>query len=111
MISQVLIFALLAGPPQAGNLNQSRQAYSVCLGTLLRSNLDDRTASDLFEARLAQSCKAEEAAFRKASVATAVAMGASRAGAERDASLEIADMLDNMKQRYQDYTETNTEPR
>ncbi|HEV2747862.1 MAG TPA: hypothetical protein VGW34_11260 [Allosphingosinicella sp.] len=111
MILQVLLFALLAGAPPAGNLSQARQAYSGCLGMLLKSNLKERTASDLFEARLAQSCKAEEAAFRKASVAAAVATGASRAGAEQDASLEITDMLDNVKQRYKDYTETDSEPR
>jgi len=111
MISHVLMFVLLAGPAQVNNLNQARQTYSGCLSTLLKTNLKDRIAPDAFETTLAQSCKAEETAFRNASISTDVSMGTSRASAEQNASFEITDMVDNTKQRYKDYIETNTEPR
>ena len=38
MISHVLMFVLLAAPSPT-NLNQARQTYSGCLGTLLKTNL------------------------------------------------------------------------
>lgn len=110
MISHVLVFALLAGPAQVTNLNQARKSYAGCLSTLLKTQLKDRVAPDAFETAIAQSCKTEETAFRSASVTTDVSMGTSRASAEESASFEINDMVDNTKQRYKDYLETNTEP-
>ena len=110
MISPVLMFALLAASPPV-NLNQARQTYSGCLGTLLKSQLKERIAPDAFETALSSSCKAEETAFRKAVVSTDVAVGTSRTSAEQNASFEITDMVDNTKQRYKDYIVTNTEPR
>jgi hypothetical protein len=110
MISPVLLFVLLAAPP-VNNLNQARQTYSGCLGSLLKSNLKERVAPDAFEATVSTSCKAEEATFRNASVSTDVAMGIKRTDAEQNAVLEITDIVDNTKQRYKDYVETNTEPR
>lgn len=110
MISHVLLFVLLAAPPVA-NLNQARQTYSGCLSTLLKSNLKERVAPDAFETTLSSACKAEEATFRSASISTDVAIGIKRADAEQNATLEITDIVDNTKQRYKDYVETNTEPR
>ena len=110
MISHVLMFALLAAAPQV-NINQARQTYSGCLGSLLRNNLNERVAPDAFETTLASSCKAEETAFRQAVVSADVAIGTSRASAEQNATFEITDMVDNTKQRYKDYVETNTQPR
>jgi hypothetical protein len=110
MISQVLVFVLLAAAPQV-NLNQARQTYSGCLSTLLKTNLKDHMAPDAFDTALAQSCKTEETAFRNAVVVTDVATGTSRTTAEQGANFEITDMVENTKQRYKDYVETNTEPR
>ena len=113
MISHVLAFVLLAAPSPANlnQLNQARQTYSGCLSTLLKTNLKDRVAPDAFETTLAGACKAEETAFRTAAISTDVAMGTSRTSAEENARFEITDMVDNTKQRYKDYVETNTEPR
>jgi hypothetical protein len=111
------MFVLLAAPSQAGlqakqaSLAQARQTYSGCLSTLLKTNLKDRVAPDAFETTLAQSCKTEESAFRNASVTTDVSMGTSRASAEESATFDITDIVDNTKQRYKDYVETNTQPR
>jgi MinD-like ATPase involved in chromosome partitioning or flagellar assembly len=109
MISPVLVFALLAGVPQA-NLNQARQSYSGCLSSLLRTNLKDRVATDAFETNLANACKVEETAYRTAAVSIDMASGTSRATAEQGATFEITDIVENTKQRYKDYLETNTEP-
>ena len=110
MVSHVLMFVLLAAAPQV-NLNQARQTYSGCLGTLLKTQLKERAAPDAFETVLASSCKSEESSFRNAVISTDVAAGTSRASAEQNATFEITDIVDNTKQRYKDYVETNTEPR
>ena len=112
MISHVLALLLLAAPAQANfnQLNQARKSYSGCLSTLMKSNLKEKKATDAFETTLSASCKAEETAFRSASISTDVAMGTSRTSAEQNASFEVTDMVDNTKQRYKDYLETNTEP-
>jgi hypothetical protein len=110
MISHVLAFILLAAPTPAA-LNQARQSYSVCLSTLLKSNLKEKVAPDAFETNLTTACKTEESTFRNASVSLDVSMGTSRASAEQSANFDITDILENTKQRYKDYLETNTEPR
>jgi hypothetical protein len=110
MISHVLVFVLLAAPTPA-NLNQARQTYSVCLSTLLKSNLKEKIAPDAFEANLANACKNEETAFRTTSIGLDVSMGTTRTSAEQSANFDITDILENTKQRYKDYVETNTEPR
>ena len=110
MISHVLMFVVLAAPTPA-TLNQARQTYSGCLSTLLKTNLKERKAPDAFETVLAGSCKAEETAFRTASISLDVSMGTSRTSAEQSATFDITDIVENTKQRYKDYLETNTEPR
>ena len=110
MISPVLMFALLAAPSPA-NLNQARQSYSACLSTVMKTNLKDRVAPDAFETTLATACKGEEAAFRTASISLDVASGTSRTSAEQSASFDITDIVENTKERYKTYIDTNTEPR
>lgn len=111
MISHVLMFVILAAAPTPAALNQARQTYSGCLSTLLKSNLKERVAPDAFETSLATACKGEESAFRTASVGLDIANGTSRASAEQSANFDITDIVENTKQRYKDYVETNTEPR
>lgn len=110
MISHLLVIGLLWSA-QPGNVNRARQSYSACLGTLLKANLEEGVTPDAFESTLALACKVEEAAFRHASVTQDVAVGNGRAAAEQNAVFEIADMIDNIKQRYRDYIQTNAEPR
>ena len=93
MISQVLLVALLASAQ--GNLASARTTYSKCLGSFTRAQVKERVESAAFEAKLATACKAEEAAFRSASVATDVAAKITRATAERNAQEEIGYIHEN----------------
>ena len=110
MIAHLMVIGLLWSA-QSANLNSARQNYTGCLGILLRASLKERVPSGAFESTLDQACKAEEAAYRLASITHAVTVGTSRAVAEQNAEFEIAEIIDNTKQRYRDYRETNTEPR
>lgn len=109
MISQLLVFLLLAAPP-ADKINASRRAYSSCLNTLVRDQLKAKTEPAAFETMLASSCKAQEAAFRSAIVAVDVAAGIKPAAAEENASTEIEDFITNTKESYRDYFETKSHP-
>jgi hypothetical protein len=102
MISHVLLAALLASP---ATLAPARTAYSKCLGALMKAAVKERAEPAAFEAKLAESCKAEEAAFRAASVATDTAAKIARATAERNASEEIGYIRENALETFKTYIE------
>ena len=93
MISQVLLVALLA--TAQGNLAAARTSYSRCLGSFTRAQVRQKVEEAAFTANLATACKAEETAFRTASVATDVAAKIARATAERNAQEEIGYIHEN----------------
>ena len=93
MISQVLLIALLASAQ--GNLASARTSYSKCLGSFTRAQVKERVEEAAFTAKLATACKAEEAAFRSASIATDIAAKIARATAERNATEEIGYIHEN----------------
>jgi hypothetical protein len=100
MISQVLLTALLLSAQ--GNLASARTSYSKCLGSFTRAQLKEGVAADAFQANLANACKAEEAAFRSASVATDVAVKIARATAEQNATEEIGYIHENAVETFKD---------
>lgn len=93
MISHVLLVALLASAQ--GNLAYARTSYSKCLGSFTRAQVRERVEEAAFTAKLATACKAEEAAFRAASVSTDLAAKIARATAERNAQEEIGYIHEN----------------
>jgi hypothetical protein len=93
MISQVLLVALLALPQ--GNLASARTSYSKCLGSFTRAQVKEGVAAEAFQTNLAGACKAEEAAFRAASVASDAAAKIAKATAERNAEEEVGYIREN----------------
>lgn len=93
MISQVLLIALMASAQ--GNLASARTSYSKCLGGFARAQVKEGSDEAAFQAKLATSCKAEEAAFRAASIASDVSAKIARATAERNATEEIGYIHEN----------------
>lgn len=100
MISQVLL-GVLALAAQ-GNLATARTTYSRCLGSFTRAQVKERIDEAAFNAKLATACKAEEAAFRSASISTDVAAKISRATAERNADEEIGYIHENAVETFKD---------
>jgi hypothetical protein len=92
-MSAILLIAMLAD--MQGNLASARTSYSKCLGTFARAQIKEGVSEGEFTARLANACKAEEAAFRASSVATDVAAKIARATAERNATEEIGYIHEN----------------
>ncbi len=105
MISQVLLIALMASAQ--GNLASARTGYSKCLGGFTRAQVKEGVAAEAFQANLATACKAEEAAFRSASIATDVAARIARATAERNATEEIGYIHENAVETFKSSLETD----
>ena len=93
MISHVLLGALALAAQ--GNLALARTQYSKCLGAFARAQVKERVDEAAFTAKLATACKAEEAAFRSASISVDVAAKIARATAERNAMEEIGYIHEN----------------
>jgi hypothetical protein len=114
MISPLLFLALAApahssAPPP--NPNAQRQAFTHCLAEMLATDLHANTAVDAFKAKLATICKAEEQAFRDASIRADLAVGIRAAAAQDNASSEIKDIVETQGERYKSYFETKTYPK
>lgn len=114
MISPLLLLALAApahssAPPP--NPNVQRQAFTHCIAEIVATDLHANTAVDAFKAKLASICKAEEAAFRDASVRSDLAVGIKSAAAQDNAQLEIKDIVETQGERYKSYFETKTFPK
>jgi hypothetical protein len=81
---------------------QPRQQFSTCLRHFMDSKLEERMAADAFDTAIAGACSEQETAYRTAYIAAATRAGDSRASAERDANLEIADLRTNYKEIFHD---------
>lgn len=113
MILPALALLLLAAAPAGAqhNMAQARQAYSQCLGAMLRADLKAKVELPAFEAKVATACSAQADSFKRIVVAADVASGLSRASAEQGVNEEIASFREGSVERYRDYLESNTEPR
>jgi len=112
MISPLLLLALAApssAPPP--NPNVQRNAFMHCLSDLVATDLHAQVAVDAFRAKLATVCKAEEEAFRQASIKADMAIGIKAAAAQDNAASEIKDIVQTQGDRYQNYFESKTVPR
>ena len=109
MILHVLVTALLASAQ--GGLAPARASYTKCLGNVMKADLKDGAEEAAFEAKLAAACKAEEAAFRSASIASDVGAKIARATAEQNANDEITYIRENTVEKFKTYKESNTLPR
>ena len=104
MISQVLLIALMASAQ--GNLASARTSYSKCLGAFAREQVKGGADEAAFQAKLATACKAEEAAFRAASVASDLSAKIAKATAEKNATDEIGYIHENAVETFKVNFET-----
>jgi len=103
MISPLLL-ALLAAPASSApppNPNAQRMAFIHCLSATVSDEMKAHSAADAFKAKIATVCKAEEEAFRQASVKADLAVGIRSAAAQENASSEIKDIVATQSDRFQ----------
>ena len=104
----ILIAALLL---QAGNFEASADKFTACLANTVRMGMTMKMKPENFEIGFAKSCLEEQAAFRTAGIATAIAAGRTpdEAAAEIDGNIANGRRIYAADQRR--FIETGVVPR
>ena len=110
MFFSIMALAAAAASMQSDPVNNARRAYSDCLRTYMRAQLEQRAEPAAFEAALASQCTVRGAAFTAALVQRDSRAGGGRARAEEDARMTMEDMRATTVEYYQDYHSNNTVP-
>ncbi|MEY4270436.1 MAG: hypothetical protein RLZZ58_1652 [Pseudomonadota bacterium] len=99
---------LLAAAPVS--VDAARNDYGKCLRDFTRVSLKADKVEVEFNAGLRDACTEKEAVYRDAIIRVDRQDGFTQKEADEDAEEQIVDYLDNFKEKYVDYRETNTGP-
>lgn len=108
LIASILMVAMAPAP--AGNVDTTRAAFTKCLRTHLKKQLEAKVGEAEFEISVKSACDAEQTAFNAAVTAANRAAGDSQADAEENAQMQIDDYYANFTDKFKDYASTNTLP-
>ena len=109
MFFSLMALAAAAASMQAEPVNNARRAYSDCLQSYLREQLQQRTEPAAFEAALPSQCADRAAAFTAAMIQRD-SRADGRARAEENAQMQMEDIRATKAEYYVDYHSTNTSP-
>jgi hypothetical protein len=104
----ILLPLLLVAAPIS--VDAARNDYGKCMRQFTTASLKADKTEIEFNAGLRDACTTQEAAYREAIIRVDKLDGFTQKEAEQDAEEQILDYLDNFKEKYVDYRETNTAP-
>ncbi len=110
MLSSLLALAAAAVSMQADPVNSARQAYSDCLRSYMRAQLEQRAEPAAFEAAIANQCADRATAFTSVLVQRDARSAGNRARAEEDARMTMEEIRATTVEYYTDYHSSNTMP-
>lgn len=110
MFFSIMTLAAAAAAMQADPVNNARRAYSDCLRSYMRAQLEQRVEPSAFENGLSSQCTDRAATFTAALVQRDSRAGGGRARAEEDARMTMEDMRATTAEYYADYHSSNTTP-
>ena len=110
MFSSMIALVAAAAAMQADPVNNARRAYSDCLRSYMRAQLEQRVEPSAFESALSGQCTDRGAAFTAALIQRDSRAGGGRARAEEDARMTMEDMRATTAEYYADYHTNNTMP-
>lgn len=93
MLSSLLAMAMAM---QSDTTRADRETFARCLRQFVEASIRARKTAAQFETEYAQTCTAEQTAFREAIIRRDMGMRSTRASAEESANLEIEDARVNM---------------
>lgn len=99
MFSSLLALLLLLVPASAST---PRKAFYSCLSQFVDTSTEKKLGQQEFDTQLTSACTAERQAFRDSVVASDVSRGISRKTSEQGVSDEIADYMNEVKDRFRD---------
>lgn len=107
-IASLVIAALIQSP--TATVDTTRVAFTQCLNTQMKKALKANQTPAEFEMELKSICTAERDAFRKAVIALNRSGGDSEADATDNADMQVEDYHANFMDKYNDYSESGTQP-
>lgn len=109
MFLSLMALAAAAASMQADPVNGARRAYTECLQSYMRAQLEQRTEPAAFEAAVASQCSDRAAAFT-AAVVQRDSRADGRARAEENARSQMEEIRATKIEYYADYHATNSMP-
>lgn len=106
--TMMLVAALAA--QTAGNLDKARGDYLKCMRGFLHDSVKAKMPDSEFGLAIKSACSTEQAAFHAAVIALDRADGVKPADAKENADMQVEDYIENFKEKFADYMETNTLP-
>ena len=109
MIVTSLAALLLAAAPALDPL-ATRKAFLACLDDTVIENLDKKTPADDWEKAAIAACKSRQDAWNAATLAADAADKIPAKQSQADFDEQLADFIDNKKDLYGDYLQSNSRP-
>jgi hypothetical protein len=110
MLGTSLMFAAALTAQSAASLDRARDAYLKCMRGYLYESVKDKKPDTEFNMGVASACSTEQMAFHAAVVALDRADGIKPADAKENADMQVADYVESFKEKFADYTSSNTLP-
>lgn len=110
MLGTSLMFLAALAAQTAGNLDKARGDYLKCMRGFLYESLQAKMPEGEFGLAVKGACSNEQAAFHAAVIALDRADGVKPADAKENADMQVEDYIENFKEKFADYTATETLP-
>jgi len=110
MLGTSLMFAAALAAQSTATLDKARGDYLKCMRGFLHESVKAKMPDAEFSMAVVGACQTEQAGFHAAVVALDRADGVKPADARDNADMQVADYVDNFKNKFADYIESNTIP-
>lgn len=110
MLGTSFMLAAALAAQSTGTLDKARGDYLKCMRVLLHESVKAKMPDAEFSMAVTSTCATEQAAFHAAVVALDRADGIKPADAKENADMQVADYIDNFKEKFADHIESGTVP-
>lgn len=110
MLGTTMILAAALAAQSAGTLDKARADYLKCMRGYLYESVKAKMPDAEFNMGVVSACATEQAAFHAAVIALDRADGIKLADAKENADIQVADYVESFKEKFADYSSSNTLP-
>lgn len=110
MLGTTFLFAAALAAQSAGTLDKARSDYLKCMRGFLYESVKAKMPDSEFGLAVKGACQTEQTAFHVAVIALDRADGVKAADAKENADMQVEDYIENFKEKFADYSESNTLP-
>jgi hypothetical protein len=110
MLGTTIVFAAALAAQSAGTLDKARGDYLKCMRGFLHESVKAKMPDAEFNMAVTTACQTDQTAFHAAVIALDRADGVKPADAKENADMQVADYVENFKEKFADHIESNTVP-